>query len=115
MSTSLNGKLDYVGRSVAVATAMLNASEQHRLILSHDLATDKDCETQLTELQKCLRPVLPEVGVGIFEICDSSPSDDPDRILGPAIVEHYSIDTLQNETTLQLAATPPNSGSEAQP
>ena len=115
MSTSLNGKLDYVGRSVAVATAMLNASEQHRLILSHDLAIDKDCETQLTELQKCLRPVLPEVGVGIFEICDSSPSDDPDRILGPAIVEHYSIDTLQNETTLQLAATPPNSGSEAQP
>ncbi|MCA9034303.1 MAG: protein kinase [Planctomycetaceae bacterium] len=114
MSTSLNGKLDYFGRSIAVASAMLNTSERHLLIVSQDLASDEDCNTQLTEAQKSLRPVSTN-GVGrIFEICDSSPGDDRVRTAGPATAELHSIDTLQNDTTLQFDATPLKSGSEAQ-
>jgi serine/threonine protein kinase/class 3 adenylate cyclase len=114
MSTSVNGKLDYFGRSVAVASAMLNTSERHLLILSQELASDDDCRTQLAAAQKDLKFVASSGGIAIFEICDHLANTCDHQPGVTANADLSPIDSLQNDTTLQLAAKPLSPETEAQ-
>ena len=114
MSTSVNGKLDYFGRSVAVASAMLNTSERHLLILSQELASDDDCRTQLAAAQKDLKFVASSGGIGIFEICAHLANTCDNQPGVTANADLSLIDSLQNDTTLQLAAKPLSPETEAQ-
>lgn len=114
MSTSVNGKLDYFGRSVAVASALLNTSEHHRLIMTQELASDDDCRTQLAAAHKDLKIIPSSGGIGIFEICDHLANTFDHQPGVTANADLYPIDSLQNDTTLQLAAKPLSPETEAQ-
>ena len=68
MSTSMNGKLDFFGRSVAVVSAMLDLPEKHRLLVSQDLAHDEEFQVNLQESGRTSQPVSRSGGLAIFEI-----------------------------------------------
>ena len=77
MSTSMNGKLDFFGRSIAVVSAMLDLPEKHRLLVSQDLASDEEFEANLRESGRTRQPVSRSGGLTIFEISRLQHSADP--------------------------------------
>jgi serine/threonine protein kinase len=68
MSTSINGKLDFVGRSVAIVSAMLDLPEKHRLLVSQDLASDEEFQANLHNAGRTSQPVSRSGGLTILEI-----------------------------------------------
>lgn len=76
MSTSMNGKLDFFGRSVAVVSAMLDLPEKHRLLVSQDLASDEELQANLHNAGRTHRPVSRSGGLTIFEISRAGDSAD---------------------------------------
>ena len=68
MSTSMNGKLDFFGRSVAVVSAMLELPESHRLLVSQDLAHDEEFQANLHKAGRTRQPVSRSGGLTIFKV-----------------------------------------------
>lgn len=80
MSTSMNGKLDFFGRSVAIVSAMLDLPERHRLLVSQDLAHDEEFQANLQLTQRSCQPVSRSGGLTIFEISHIRESADQSTI-----------------------------------
>lgn len=77
MSTSMNGKLDFFGRSVAVVSAMLDLPENHRLLVSQDLVHDEEFQVNLQQSGRTSQPVSRSGGLTIYEITHQERVSDP--------------------------------------
>lgn len=73
-----------------------------------------DFRTQLANVHKDLKFVASSGGIGIFEICDQLANTCAYQPGVTARAELYPIESLQNDTTLQLAAKPLSPETEAQ-
>jgi serine/threonine protein kinase len=50
LSTSINGRVDYFGRTVSMTTGLLNATTEHPLVLSNELGSDREVVALLDSL-----------------------------------------------------------------
>lgn len=72
MSTSINGKLDYFGRSVSVANGLLEGSNGQKLVLSAELAGDDECRQALAAAGESLKPLVSQGEMSRFEVCKNA-------------------------------------------
>ena len=68
LSTSVDGRAEVFGRSLAQANAMSDGSEQPLLLLSEDLKNDPDCQEILGLKNRTLRPAATRAGIGSFAV-----------------------------------------------
>ena len=68
LSTSVDGRAEVFGRSLAQANAMSDGSDQPVLLLSEDLTLDPDCQEVLREQQRTVSPAATRAGMGAFTV-----------------------------------------------
>jgi class 3 adenylate cyclase len=68
MSTSFNGRLDYFGRSVTLASAILDAAEHQTLVVSHELINDIECAEALMSRNYYTKPHSQSGGLNLYRI-----------------------------------------------